>query len=498
MPAPKSIEFSLGAPRGPIRPKYELFRWVGEPGWPRRFQESWAIGDVGTGKTAALIDSIFFSVYYYPGARVAVVRSTLVELQSALIPDLKARLAPMFESGFLQYLRDLDIIKVHNGAEIHFFGLDTAQDKLVGQQWFRAFVDQGERVRPEMLDLLHTRVRQQVRHKDTKELGTTFIKITANWDRGRDWVWKRVVQGAQSLDANGDILEKVVRQQVYGRTFESRILAIFSRTIENEELTEDYFRHLVLSGKMASRFLRGGYEGKDEHLIFPEYSHKHITDLEPDLDGRPVYVGLDHGLRHPTVALFFVRDGLGRLIGVKEYIKRNASAMENAEALADILFSMTAAGASRFHIYADPSMWARNAMDADLSSVASVYQDVLNKYDLPATFSPAYVRKRDRNPTGRTSVATPVEFGISVIKDLLREGKLLINPRLTPKLDQTLGEITHEDVEKDAMTLVDVFDAARYALTNIRVYDEEDDYEELERPEVGIPVVNIDRRRYGP
>lgn len=468
----QAYALELKPPRGPIRAKYELFRYIGEPGWPRRYQEIWAIGDVGTGKTTALIDSIFFSLYFYPRSRVAVLRSTLVELQSSVIPEIQNRLRPLFESGYLEYIRDLVLIRAANGSEVHLFGLDTADNKLWGQQWFRAFVDQGERVRQDMLDLLHTRIRQQVRHKDTGELGATFIKLTANWDRGRDWVWKRVEEGASPLDPNGDIVEKVVRRTVAGRTYESRILAIHSRTTENEELTEDYFRHLILAGKLANRATRGGYgRGEDDHLVFFEYDIGHVVDTIPDVSERPVYVGLDHGVHHPTVAIFFVRDWDGVYYPVREYIRRNAPAAHNAEAIADILYDLNAKGASSFHVYADPSMWAKNALDAHLASVADVYQEVFATLEFPVYFSPAFGRK---SAVGGGTKGI-IEHGISVIKELLRKGKVKVNPRLTPKLDEMLTELTYDDIMGDTMGKVDVFDAARYALTNARVYDEGDD-----------------------
>jgi len=440
-----------------------------------------------THNTSALIDAMFFSLYFYPRCRVAVLRSTFTELNSSLIPDIQARLRPLFEEGFLEYIRDLGVIRAANGSEAHLFGIDTADNKLWGQQWFRAFVDQGERVRQDMLDLLHTRVRQQVRHKDTNELGTTYIKLTANWDRGRDWVYKRVEEGARALDKKGDLVEKVVRRTVAGRTYESRILAIHSRTTENEELTEDYFKHLILAGKLAERAVRGGYtRGDDDYLVFVEYSNDHITDIYPDLAERPVYVGLDHGVHHPTVALFFVRDWDGVYYPVREYVRRNAPASHNAEAVADIIYDLASRGATSFHVYADPAMWQRNAMDANLSSVASVYEEVLHTLEVPVYFSPAFGRRkvvRDLAVGGTTTSTATIEYGISVIKELLRRKKLLVNPRLTPKVDEVLTELTYPDIQGDAMTKVDVFDAMRYALTNARMYDEDDgSLEEAVRP----------------
>lgn len=442
-----------------------------------------------THNTSALIDSIFLSLYYYPGARVAVVRSTLVELLGSVVPDMQNRLRAMFESGFLEYIRDLQIIRASNGSEAHLFGLDTADNKLWGQQWFRAFVDQGERIRPQMLDLLHSRVRLQVKHKDSKELGTTYVKLTANWDRGRDWVYKRVEDGASPLDKNGDILEKSVKSVIAGKTIESRILVIHSRTTENEELSEDYYRHLLLAGKIGNRATRGGYNrGDDDAMVFIEYGNQHVTDLIPSVEGRSIYVGLDHGVHHPTVAIFFVRDG-ERLYSLREYIRRNAPAVQNAEALADIVYDLAGRGAERFFVYADPSMWNRNAMDADLASVASVYERTLSELDLPVYFSPASSRRAGK---GNSTASASIEHGISVVKGLLVRNQLYVNPRLTPKLDEMFAELTYEDIQSDAMTKVDVFDATRYALSNARL-----DVEDVDG-EIGImlPVVDYGRREH--
>lgn len=491
------VQLELRAPRGAIGPKYELFRRVGESGWPRRFQEIWAIGDVGTGKSTALIDSIYFSLYYYPRARIAVARSTLVELQNALIPDIQQRLQPLFEAGYLEYIRDLAIIRAANGSEVHLFGIDAADNKLWGQQWFRAFIDQAERIRPEMLDLLHTRVRQQVRHKDTNELGTTYIKLTANWDRGRDWVYKRVEESAEPLDKNGDILEKVVKRTVAGKTYESRILVIHSRTTENEELTEDYFKHLVLAGKLSERAVRGGYtRGDDDSLVFPEYTSANVVDVAPPLEGTTCFVGIDHGIWHPTVGVFFVRDYDGKLYSVREYIRRNAPAQHNAEALADIIYELANRGVESFYVYGDPTMWNRNATTTDLSSVADIYQEVFATMEVPVYLSPAFgTRHMSENRTGRRigGIGT-IEYGIGAIKDAFRKHRLFINPRLTPKLDSTITDLTYDDIQGDAMTKVDIFDATRYGITNARMLG----MDEVRHEDVGPNPFTIRRDVNGP
>jgi len=470
-------EVNLKRPRG-LEAKYELFRSVGEPGWPQKYEEIWAIGDVGTAKTTAMIDAILFSLVNYPRSRCVAARSTAVELQGSLIPDIQARLQALFESGFLEYIRDMQIIRAANGSELHLFGLDTADNKLWGQQWFRAFIDQGERVKPKMLDLLHTRMRLQVKHKDTKALGKTYVKLTANWDRGRDWVYRRVEDGATAFDSTGDVVEKLYVSTIANKRLESYILAIHSRTHENLELTDDYFRHLILAGKVGSKAVRGGYnQGNDDNLVFVEYSNENISDLIPALDRSTINIGLDHGVFHPTVAIFKVRDENGRVIPVREYIRRNAPATHNAEVIADIIYELAAKGAERFMVYADPSMWARNAMDADLNSIISIYESVFSGMGVPIYVSPAFGKRKVSNlPAGGSAQGT-IEHGITSIKDLLLNKRLIINPRLTPQVDIMLTELTYPDIQADTMTKVDVFDAFRYGITNIRVYHDEEDEE---------------------
>lgn len=469
------VELELTRPKG-LEAKYELFRSIGEPGWPQKYQEVWAIGDVGTGKTTGLIDAMAISLINYPRSRIVALRSTAVELQGSLIPDIQDRLRPLFEAGYLDYIRDLQIMRAANGSELHLFGLDTADNKLWGQQWFRAFVDQGERVRPNMLDLLHSRVRLQIKHKDTKQLGKTYIKLTANWDRGRDWVWRRVEDGANVLDPAGDIVEKTFVSTVAGKKLDSWVIAIHSRTHENQELTEDYFRHLILAGKLGARATRGGYDhGEMDNLVFIEYRNENVTDLVPSLDGMTIYVGLDHGVYHPTVALFLARDSYGNIYPVREYIRRNVSASHNAEAIADIIYELAAKGAERFLVYADPAMWARNAMDAELSSVASIYESVFGQMDVPVMITPAFGKRKSANLSASHVARGTIEHGIAAIKDVLANRHLYINPRLTPQIDAVLSELTYPDIQTDTMTKVDVFDALRYAITNIRVYDDNDD-----------------------
>lgn len=441
-----------------------------------------------THNTSALIDSIFLSLYYYPGSRVAVVRSTLVELLGSVVPDMMNRLRPMFESGFLEYIRDLQIIRAANGSEAHLFGLDTADNKLWGQQWFRAFVDQGERIRPQMLDLLHTRTRLQVRHKDSGEIGTTFIKLTANWDRGRDWVYKRVEDGGVPLDKNGDIVEKVVRSVVAGKSIESRILAIHSRTTENEELTEDYYRHLLLAGKIGQRAVRGGYDGEHDELVFHEYSVKNIYDYEPEIEGRPVYVGIDHGVAHPTVAVFFVREG-SRVYAVREYVQYNAPDELNASNIAGIIGDLLAAGASSVHAYMDKAAWNRQTVSAELDSPASVYASVFAREGIPVYLNPA--NRVGRSASGTRIPLSDVEYGISVMKGLLLNRRLFVNPKLTPRLDDMLTEFTREDLERRPAPKIDIFDAARYALINIgNYYDGDVEGEGI----TALPVIDYRRR----
>jgi hypothetical protein len=187
---------------------------------------------------------------------------------------------------------------------------------------------------------------------------------------------------------------------------------------------------------------------------------------------------VDHGLYHPTVFVFFVRDETGTYFPIREYVRRNAPADHNAEVLVDIIYDLASRGAARFHIYADPSMWRRNAMDAEQSSVSAVYEEAIASInrEVDVYLSPAFGRNSElRGVPGVQGSKGTIEFGISVIKSLLRQKKLLVNPKLTPRVDEVLAELTHDDIQRDAMTKVDVFDAMRYALSNARMYDDVDE-----------------------
>jgi hypothetical protein len=173
-------------------------------------------------------------------------------------------------------------------------------------------------------------------------------------------------------------------------------------------------------------------------------------------------VGIDHGLSHPTVAVFLVRD-MGRLITAGEYVRRGASVQENAEAIADIMAHFYNQGAQHFLVYADRSMWARQAISASLSTIASEYERVFYRMRLPTYFSPA------NTAGGKDSI----EYGISVMKQLVLSRKLLVNPKLAPSVDEMLTDITYDDIEKDAIIKTDIFDALRYAVINARLDDDD-------------------------
>jgi hypothetical protein len=127
-------------------------------------------------------------------------------------------------------------------------------------------------------------------------------------------------------------------------------------------------------------------------------------------------------------------------------------------------------------------MWARQAISASLSTIASEYERVFYRMRIPVYFSPA------NTAGGKESV----EYGVSIMKQLILNRKLLVNPKLAPDVDEMLTEITYEDIEKDALIKTDVFDALRYAVINARLDDEDWD----ERPATAFHVPDLLRRVY--
>nr|ASV43925.1 hypothetical protein [Hot spring virus BHS2] len=473
---PRFPGYLLAAPEGEIAEKYATFVMLGEPSYIRRYTEVHFVGAVGTAKTSALCDSIIISALEYPGARIALVRDYREYLYKSSYQTLIERAKSLVKDGLFEPIVSRDMVRVWAGgkdnpteaSEIHLFGLDSpkAADSLVGNEWFRIYVDQAERVEESLVAQAFLRLRQKVYHKATGELGFNCMKLTSNLDKGRNWIWRRCVPGSRTFEELPDMYEREVEGEVHGKRVKAYRLYIRGHYGENKSINPLYDTAVLLAGTQAKRFITDE-PISGSGLVFPDFNEEiHGFETSSDFANLPVYVGLDPGVRHPTYACAGVVRPDGPLEIVREYMwplpdrfGEPRSAKQHAQAIARMLNDMHNRGAVEFRVFADPTLWRR---DHDLSTAADDYLEAFSRLPFEVALIPAV---RDRRNS--------IERGVSRIQDRLlgRDAfgtpLLRISRRDCPNAFAMFGEVSYDQVSRDVPFVVDVFDGVRYLVMNV-------------------------------
>lgn len=447
------------APEGPIRDRYIKFVYTGEPDVEVKYREAMFVGDFGVGKTRALLDAMLISALNYPGAQLALLRDTGMNLKVSTLPIVTRVFDSAFKAGILKM--KTDHIEVYNGSVIWLFGLDVPQalNKLKTAEFLRIFVDQAETVSEERWDLALLRTRQKVKHKDHDVYGPHYVKGAANWDTGENWIMRRFRQNAARLrhgifetrvEPKKDLSQdkRRVRAKVAYR------LLLEGTADENHSLSEDYFEAVLLAEESgtADRFFSGGWT-KGEGLVFPQFNYStHAVDSIELPGGHPIYVGLDWGVFHPSVAIFSMLDDAGVAAVYDEYSVTDTSATDFAWAVARMVMQAYNAGHTDFTFALDRSMKKR---ERDLGSVWEDMERVFRE-SLPDKI-------RWRMVTG----SADIDYRASQILKRIRPQppKLVVSRTRARGTTQMMSTIRWEDVNKDVVPLTDFFDALGYAIS---------------------------------
>lgn len=468
-----NIAHSLGAPKG-IEEKYATFALLGEPGEPQRHMEMHFAGAVGAGKTSALMDAAGITLLRYPNSQNAMVRDIEKYLTTSTLNTFMERWRPMFEDGTFKYVQHPDNVVRNqlNGAEMYLFGLDNprTENRLVGSEWFRVFIDQAERVSESIVNQVFLRLRQVVYHKDGIQ-GFNYIKAASNWDKGRNWIWKRCIP--QSVRITPDMYERRVEAEIGSRKVTAYRLYIEARYGENQSVNRNYDQAIALAGRDAKRFISDA-PPPEQGIIWPEFDEEiHVYEHTEDFEGLPLYVGLDSGSggpNHPTYAAFVTLDRWGTADVVGEYMyplpsddsPQFRTPKANAQALSRRLMDYKQRGVDEFRVYADFALWER---ERDGKSAADDYLQVLAELPFPVAFLPA-------NKARRGSIAR----GNDAIRDRLGDETPFGTPRLrvsrrdAPNALEALATITYDNVDRDTWGIVDVYDGLRYVIMNLPTY----------------------------
>lgn len=452
-------KLNIRAPEGPIRDKWLTFVWGGEPGYLPHVKEWAFIGSVGTGKTNALVSSLLLSAAKYPGSRIALVNSTRTALERSTLQTLFQVAEPLMASGKLKYYPSKNKIVLRHGdgkeSEIFLFGLDVpnADKALVGTEWFRVYVDQLERIKQDVYDLLLTRVRQKVYNPDGT-LASNHAKSTANMDEGRrNWLYKRFEVGAEPI-GNGIYRKRVEGQigDVHVITYRAFIRATFG---ENKSLNPQYAEMLALAGNTAGSFISDEWETSYDLIFFDFENEKHVVDYgNPDLSRHDLYVAVDVGAGNsPSVALFALYDrATGRATLVEEVVMMGSQVSDFGEDIGYLARKYR--GVRNVFVYVDPNAWN----DVGLGQTpADVLFDAIKR----ASGMRVYIGKAYTKGSIRID-----ETAVVPVKEALKSGRLKIDRRVANTIE-TLSSITWADVRRDKHPLTDIFDAIRYLVYNL-------------------------------
>lgn len=271
------------------------------------------IGPFGSGKTEVLVWqaqllSHFYTPNYgligrhsYPDLRdttrrrfMEVVNPKLVK--SASIPDTGDGYVE-WKCGGATIFRNLDKPEKYGSLDLGYCGIDEASE-----------------VPQKVFDFIEARIGRHWQGVPRERFPYSPVFLVGN-PGGQDWIWKRFFKERRSIED----------QKMY-QGFQPK-------PRENEaNLPPDYYKNLA-KGKAAwwiRRFLQGDMRSL-EGLVWPQFEH-HANVVMPfrvPPEWRRV-MGMDHGHRNPTAALWVAVDYDGNLIAYREYEVAGPTILEHA------------------------------------------------------------------------------------------------------------------------------------------------------------------------
>lgn len=411
------MELTLSPPKGPIAAKYARFVLDGEPddslfpGYQSLGKHNILImaGSFGTGKSSAMSDKIIFRSILYPGSQIGLFRARLQDLKRSTWKTLEGRLQNAGLIGNVHYyLNKQDwILTIYSGDQpstVFMFGLDTGDpiSKLKSMEFDLIAIDEVNEIDEQVFDVALARLRHKVKHQRLGAEAFTQLVAVTNRDAGRNsWVYSRFFANAEQ---DGDYYERRFSwTSPDGRTFEASSLAIDTFTHENHSLSESVMSAAAaMSGDIRQIFM-GNDWAEQGGLVFPEFNPSiHVVPPFEIPREWPMYVGIDHGLLHPTVAIFIARDpSTGLVYVVDEYYGSNESRNITASDHARTILMLARKYPNQMEWYGDPSMARREGYGYSV-------MDIYHENGIPI------------NPSYRTSSSLEEDDGIVLLREWMR------------------------------------------------------------------------------
>jgi phage terminase large subunit len=239
---------------------------------------------------------------------------------------------------------------------------------------------------------------------------------------------------------------------------------------DNIFLSKEYIHYLEgLDGQLGKAWRDGDWDAF-EGMAFPAWrADTHVINPFPIPAIWPKWAAVDYGTSAPFAALWFASDPTnGRVYVYREAYGTGLTAYEQAE----LIKTMTPTGEQMTAHYADPAMWAKDAVRGEMLSLADQYQE-----------KGIILVKADNNRfQGKGKIDTAL--------GLMEDGKPRLQVfRTCLNLIRTIPELPlDKTVTWDVDTKAEdhAYDALRYGLTNVRRQEEPKKIDATKFPMLGI------------
>lgn len=444
----RSLSIDLRPPKGPVAEKYSRFVLDGEPdgslgpGFKSigKHQGIYMAGDFGTAKSNALVAKIVMKALLYPGIHIGLFRARLQDLKRSTWPileeylrgnsasyefeefDMGARTKNIHKLNKQDWICVVKGMRDEDGREypdsiIYMFGLDTGDPiaKLKSVEFGLIAIDEANEVTEDVVDAAFGRIRQKVYHISTGDMNFGQVALVSNRDGGEDhWIHQKFITDA--VEVKPDHYQKhFMWEDKEGNTRHAYTLAMETFYWENKSLNENVLDAVAIMNPETRERFFGGVWAKNMGRVFPMFGRHNIIEEQRIPEDWPIYVGIDHGLNHPTAAVFLAHDPYNdKVYQFDEYVATGGTPTGHAITI----LSKFGSRKNPVEWYGDSSMW----QSVGDSSVAELYMSA----GIPLTPSTRTASLRD--PRNRDA-----DVGINLIREMF-EGRGQLGGSSEPKM----------------------------------------------------------------
>lgn len=316
------------------------------------------LGGMGAGKSlAGMMEGLIQSLEIKQNAHLGkglIARSTWEKLHSATWPMFLKIIPPEIRRQCQERLSPYPQVIFPNGFEVRGMNLDDPE-KFGSEEYSWMMIDEcGEKgVAEEHFLWMVGRRRNKVGRRNI---------LLAGHPRGRNWVWKYFFAHKEDptkkpIRADGLLLCEgfQVSAEEARSHFDPSYMAMMRATYPPEWI---------------EKYLEGDF-GLAEGQILSLDPDIHIVRAFPVPSLWPRYLGVDHGLTHPTCAIWAAADFEGNLIVYREHAQRNLTPAENVK----LILAAQKGEPEPDWCVIDPATEARETAGGVIQSIIQQYRD---------------------------------------------------------------------------------------------------------------------------